>query len=430
MLSIKLKSILKIILVNVLVLFVLVVIGSLALRSYFYWVDYNDTEKLDLSIKDFNTNTIRATYPVYDDMDLESAIKVFKDYAGPISTYYPFLGWRRNSYVGETVNIDKILRTRISINHKIDDSIWFFGGSTMWGTGSDDNNTIPSHFASLTGENVLNLGESSFLSFQEYIQLSMLLAKGLKPKKVIFYDGVNDSYYCNTNNTQFPTHSRVGKWTSYISGYPRIKAKYKKLLKKQKSNELTDSIRNNIRNLYVYVTSPYDEVYQQFFSKKVIGNTRVSKNNKFNTDTKMSMYIQKNKYKNCDVSKDKLKKASSTTVNTWLMVHDLLSAIGVEFKVFLQPTSQISRNSLNLDYLIDKKKQLIADEEKSYKAQYEAVKKEWYLKCGSHKACDSFHDISGVFNNLNENIYIDAVHVGPRGNEIVAKAMQKTIMSH
>ncbi len=420
----KLKILLKIIIINLALLLLLLMITSVVLRYFII-----DDNAQNLKYKNlYNSNTIRATYPVYDDIPIDDAINLFTDYAGPRTTYYPFLGWRRNEYKGKSVNIiDQDLRVRDSINHNIENSTWFFGGSTMWGTGSDDKNTIPSHFAKLTGENVLNLGESGYLSFQEYTQLSMLLAKGHKPKKVIFYDGVNESYYCNTNNNQFPTHSRAEKWEEYIEKYPRLKNKHNKLKNKVKLNTMDDSITRNINLLTQYFKLPYMMMYKKIFDKTVIGAATTLELNPLNVDIPMKKYTKKRAYKNCDLSLEKVTKATETTVNTWLMAHDLIESMGIEFYVFLQPTSQVSRSVLNLDYLIDKEKQRIADEEDSYKVQYTSIKKIWLEKCELHKACDSFFDISKMFDGMDKPIYIDAVHIGPTGNEIVANKISKLI---
>ena len=120
-----------------------------------------------------NSNLIRASYPNYKDLPKKKAVNIFKEYSSPKSSYQSFTGYRRNEFKGNEVNIDKF-GFRKSINHQIDNSYWFMGGSTMWGTGSDDENTIPSIFAKETGKTVLNLGESGYNSFQEFIQLQIL----------------------------------------------------------------------------------------------------------------------------------------------------------------------------------------------------------------------------------------------------------------
>jgi hypothetical protein len=419
----KIKSLFKIIIINTALILVIVIIGSLTLRYAFS--DNNALNSNDK--KSYNSNTIRATYPVYEGISAEDAINIFTDYSGPQITYQPFTGWSRNNYQGKSVNVIGEHHVRNSVNHKVDNSIWFFGGSTMWGTGSTDVQTIPSIFAKTTGEKVLNLGESGYLSFQEFTDLSVLLAQGFTPKKVVFYDGVNESYYCNTNNNQFPSHSRVEKWTQSTSEYPKLKQKYKKLKNQFKTNKYEDSIKANIRHIYEYVVLPYQATYQLYFSGKIIGRINNQKTNTFNIGRPMEEYIKKGKYKNCDINREKAKEAAEITVNTWLLAHDLLKSRNIEFYVFLQPTSQISRSRLNLDYLIDVKKQLIADTEGSYIAQYNAIKKEWSSKCELHDACASFYDISTIFDNLDKNLYIDAIHVGPNGNAIIAEKIKESL---
>ena len=75
-----------------------------------------------------------------------------------------------------------------------DDSTWFFGGSTMAGSGVDDLNTIPSLYSKLTNENVINFGVPGWNSRQSLNLLINLLSAGYKPSKVIFYDGINEIY--------------------------------------------------------------------------------------------------------------------------------------------------------------------------------------------------------------------------------------------
>jgi len=180
-----------------------------------------------------NMNLVRATYPNYKDFPKDKALKIFEEYAAPSSQYHSFIGYRRSEFAGSTVNIDNF-GFRKSFNHQLNNSYWFLGGSTMWGTGSDDMNTIPSIFAKLTNKPVLNLGESGFNSFQEIIQLQILLANGYKPKMVIFYDGVNDgSRFCQRN--KFPQLQH-----SYTSRYSNMIKEIKTLRKNKKERKIID----------------------------------------------------------------------------------------------------------------------------------------------------------------------------------------------
>jgi len=74
-----------------------------------------------------------------------------------------------------------------------------FGGSTLWGTGSRDRDTIPSIVQQeLDGRgieaNVLNFGEAGYVSTQNVIALLEELKRRPKPDLVVFYDGVNDVF--------------------------------------------------------------------------------------------------------------------------------------------------------------------------------------------------------------------------------------------
>ena len=72
--------------------------------------------------------------------------------------------------------------------------VWAFGGSTMFGYGVDDRNTIPSHMEAFDPSlRVINYGRGYYYSFQENILFNRLLTEGLRPPQVaIFLDGLNE----------------------------------------------------------------------------------------------------------------------------------------------------------------------------------------------------------------------------------------------
>jgi lysophospholipase L1-like esterase len=72
------------------------------------------------------------------------------------------------------------------------------GGSSLWGFGARDDQTIPSLLARRFHERgvqveIKNLAELGYVSTQEVIGLLRELQKGYRPDVVIFYDGVNDT---------------------------------------------------------------------------------------------------------------------------------------------------------------------------------------------------------------------------------------------
>ena len=77
-------------------------------------------------------------------------------------------------------------------------TVWVFGGSTTYGYGVEDSQTVPSHISRLLnaqekGWCVRNYGRGFFNSSQELLQYTKLLATaGTTPQYVIFIDGLND----------------------------------------------------------------------------------------------------------------------------------------------------------------------------------------------------------------------------------------------
>ncbi len=115
----------------------------------------------------------------------------------------PFTGWRFGpgvTYESPVVNIvDGVRATRTS---KIDGDraeVWFFGGSTLYGSGQSDMATIPSAVVALLDDagvpvNAVNFGHPAYTNWQQVQLLSQELSAGIRPPPdaVVFYDGFND----------------------------------------------------------------------------------------------------------------------------------------------------------------------------------------------------------------------------------------------
>lgn len=119
----------------------------------------------------------------------------------------PYTYWRRAPYAGRYIRVDSAgvraswrppATARPPAGRPF--RVWFFGGSTLWGTGARDAHTIPSEVARrLTARagrpvEAVNFGESGYVSGQEIVYLQRLLVEGDRPDAVVFYDGINDSF--------------------------------------------------------------------------------------------------------------------------------------------------------------------------------------------------------------------------------------------
>jgi lysophospholipase L1-like esterase len=120
--------------------------------------------------------------------------------------WWPYVHWRGVPHAGRYINIDEdgLRRTpqsQISQSSAAASvpkrTIWLFGGSTVWGWGARDEQTIAAHLArELTGAGqaveVVNYGQIGYVSTQEVIALSSALRRGARPDVVVFLNGYND----------------------------------------------------------------------------------------------------------------------------------------------------------------------------------------------------------------------------------------------
>ena len=166
----------------------------------------------------------KASLPIYDDKN--KAQTVWKEYDTLVSKppmYVSFIGWRYPHFNSTYTNIEGRYNIRRSSGEAFNSSTWFFGGSTMWGNGVADADTIPSIYSKLSGNTVMNFGGLGYESRQSLNQFINLIADGHRPEKVIFYEGFNDlGIYCNTNTDNLPQHGENQKiQTALGPKYPR-----------------------------------------------------------------------------------------------------------------------------------------------------------------------------------------------------------------
>jgi len=129
----------------------------------------------------------------------------YKEFAGlGLLGWKSYVYWRRNPSHGNYININqdglrKTYSEEGSNNTGSKIKVFMFGGSTLWGAGARDDYTIPSFFAKETIGNginceVVNFGQSGYVSTQEVIEMMLQLQKRNIPDVVIFYDGINDTF--------------------------------------------------------------------------------------------------------------------------------------------------------------------------------------------------------------------------------------------
>jgi lysophospholipase L1-like esterase len=137
-----------------------------------------------------------ATWPIEHYHEIESLEE----------RWQPYVYFRPNPFHGKTIAIgsDGLRATWQPTAAWGDEAgrktvkILMLGGSALWGFGARDDETIPSLLARNLHErglkvDVKNLAELGYVSTQEMIGLVCALQQGYRPDVVIFYDGVNDT---------------------------------------------------------------------------------------------------------------------------------------------------------------------------------------------------------------------------------------------
>jgi hypothetical protein len=186
-----------ILLLNTVLLFILVNIGlwiALALRDKRHG---------------FGQNNPALIYPeaslatVYPDMSTpEWKAMLVETWSRPY-VYDDFVVFRERPSRGKYVNVHEAGFRQVANQgpwppESTNLNVFVFGGSTMFGYGVPDHQTVPSHLQVELGQRsrkrvcVYNFGVGYYYSTQERILFERLLSHGYKPDLAIFVDGLND----------------------------------------------------------------------------------------------------------------------------------------------------------------------------------------------------------------------------------------------
>ena len=364
MLNSRTKQISKVIGINIIIIGILLITPALFFRLY--------TKLKPILIGSVNQKADpRAYYPTYSDKYF--SVELLDEFSKLPTDYRSFLGWRRREVDFKYTKISGPYNARRSSGESLSSSVWFFGGSTMWGAGASDNQTIPSHFNSLTKESVYNFGETGWNSRQSLNQLINAIGDNNEPSIVVFYDGVNDvAHQCRSEYTIMPTHSYEGKIQVSLKGTSIIK-------------KLTE-----------FLLSPYAAL--------------VNKVNNSNSSSKQF---------NCDTNELKARSVAQHLVNNWRTAYSLSQSKNFKFYGILQPT--LFSTETNSEYLASGEVKRHPELKRQYDAVYPLIVEEISRQCESDKnICTSMIDGTGWLNG-NGNIFIDFCHINSYGNKEIAK---------
>ncbi|MFA5876401.1 MAG: hypothetical protein WC901_06965 [Candidatus Margulisiibacteriota bacterium] len=370
----KLLKILKIIAINIVVLIGLLI--ALNLSAIIIFHGYKKINPIS-NASGKTSSDIRAGLPNYKNIDW--AKKHFEEFGELPAEYRSYIGWRRLPYEGETISIDEqgIRNTPQSeLATEKSPIVVFLGGSAMWGTGSNDENTIPALFAkNAQGDyRTVNLGETAYNAFQGYLFLKLQIINGLSPDIVVSYDGVNDGYSLKSG----------------LRPFGDIKEEEIRTIMKGKNREKEEKIEEALSFSHFFL-NPLKSFISEFKSPSTLKDG--------NSNAKKITY---------DLSQERIDQTAIALLESWLSTKDLAEKHGARFIAVLQPTASIGKPYLEYLEL----------DEDPFELFYPAVLK--LLQTPKYQELSNYVIVlTGAF-DIEEPIYIDNCHVSPNGNKIIA----------
>jgi len=322
--------------------------------------------------------------------DAEWVREYFKKHlAGSIMRWESYVYWRCRPFQGEYVNVNE-QGLRHTVNHartaqkaSVPLRIFMFGGSTLWGTGVPDEYTISSLLSGLLHEkgfsvDVTNFGALGYVSTQGLITLIRQLQCGNVPDVVVFYDGFNDV------------------WAGYQLGQAGLPL-----------NEVNRRKEFNLLN-----AKQTDFPAAVFFHHALPAVNRLQKTGLFRPRR-----VPKFKERSWPI--DLPKKVVQTYANNVRVVEALGKEYGFKALFYWHPT--IYDKKWLTDYE-RKQKEIVVPLESFFVTTYGRIN-----EAGELSENAMFHNISGIFAEIKDPLFIDAVHLADRGNRIVAERMSEDV---
>ncbi|MCH8062436.1 MAG: SGNH/GDSL hydrolase family protein [Chloroflexi bacterium] len=335
----------------------------------------------------------QADSTVYIDAEFDVATLVAEISGANGIRYEPYVIWKRKPYIGSLVNVDQDGNRVTHFNSDEPDAlkIWMFGGSTIWGWGAPDFQTVPSLLSRNLNEDwgvdtvITNFGEDGYVSTQEMILFLRELQSDRTPDLVIFYDGANDA-------------AAAALW-------PQIPGVHHNLSSvKGKLEDRKPTFSSRIRSLAIF---------------KVLNIALRQVGLDTNASIPAGTALAAGREDDAALT---ARRAFDILLQNRKIISALEDAYGFRSLFMFQPALGIGDKPLTSEeesmYAIS-----LARPE-GYALRMGALMRPEllrYLKSGS--AADNVFDMSNVFKNTTETVYLDWAHLSGEGNRLVAEKM-------
>ena len=205
--------------------------------------------------------------------------------------YHPFVEYKETPRSGKYVSVSsENTRCNLNGNNQCEIAsgkgvIWVFGGSTVFGYGVKNDETIPAYINKIFPDyKVINMGHASYYSTLERILFNEKLSEGLAPEIAVFLDGLNDFYYFNVPNISGASEKIRRRFNRTSSGlnlqfkflnksyfwmylHSKLKPKLKKIINDQKDNGSSSFVQPDSTLLKVI-----DRLRFNFLARQNIGD--------------------------------------------------------------------------------------------------------------------------------------------------------------
>ena len=300
-----------------------------------------------------------------------------------------YVYYRRYPFSGKLINVDSA-GIRRTVQYALHDTagarprrIFLFGGSTMWGTGARDSGTIPSALAQIIAADtefgpaeVINMGETGYVSTQELIRLELELRRGNIPDIVLLYDGGNDTYGAYLDGEAGLPQNEIHRVTEFNllkNRWQMIKLGLEGYLERT----VTAGMLSGLRSLF-WPTQPQLPEHLEL------------------ADGVVKMYRGN------------------------LEILEALSIqYGFRYEAFWQPVVFVRPDPSPYERKQSEQQRMVRP---LFLDVYRRIAHDPPLGANPH-----FHDISGLFDRAGMPVYIDFLHVSEAGNRIVARRMYEKI---
>jgi len=336
-----------------------------------------------------NKDKATAQLPNYEGR-YDEMFQHFRETTDVPLNYEPSIGWSRGEFSGETIMIDRAgNRVHQPLETVAEDTpkVHIFGGSTVWGTGVVDNETLPAFYQNFAKIPVVNKGETAFISRQTLLSFVNLLSTGEEMNGVVFYDGVNDVQYGCRVELEVNQHSRTQVFADRI----------------QRGGISASPSREFQRYLVALFWGGIQELTAEVAD--IIEDSR-------DRPTPDSSMV-------CDNDADRAQRVAEALIANWEIAHDLAEARGIEFMAVLQPVSFIGNP--RLDHI---QPTLDAELGKQYRAVYPRIQ-----QLIEERNYDWIQVYTPVLNDPDMYFYIDFCHVSGNGNQRIARRLYRDTLN-